>query len=310
VVAHVSGAKGVVQMNRILLSWFVCGALFSALVRAQASDTATDSVPPIDSHAAERARLELTKGAVDLALVSAESKLAERHFDDAIAMAWAGLEQADKLLPSDERSTLVQLFMQVIIDSRVQKQLFSEGRPSDKVVRADPLSASPVPRNYDPGTGLSTVRPPKNQTPLAEALAGLGEDPELDEKIVVYPEDWQSSKAGTGNSAGVLYEGPPFEDDQGQVVKTIVYDVRSLLLPRLNFQYIPLGDLHGISRTISDREALRRSSEIFNGDADDLAAGIPLLGYFGGVGNWPATIGDGQQEMAELARIIEEMTAP
>lgn len=301
---------GVVQMNRILFSCFVCGALLSSSVRAQASDTATDPVPPIDANAAERAKLELTEGAVGLALFSAESKLSERRFDDAIAMAWAGLEQADKLSPSDERSTLVQSLMQVIIDSRVQRQLFSEGRTSDKVDRADPLSASPIPRNHDPGTGLSTVRPPKNQAPLAEALTDLGEDPELTEKIVVYPEDWHSSKARTGKSTGVLYEGPPFEDDQGQVVQTIVYDVHSLLLPRLNFQYIPLGDLHAISRTISDREALRRGSEIFNGYADDLAAGIPLLGYFGGIGNWPATVGDGQQEMAELARIIEEMTGP
>ena len=141
-------------------------------------------------------------------------------------------------------------------------------------------------------------------------MVGLGEDPELTEKIVVYPEDWQTPKARTVNSTGVLYEGPPFEDDQGQVVQTIVYDVRSLLLPRLNFQYIPLSDLHGIAQMASDREALRRGSEIFNGYADDLAAGIPLLGYFGGVGGWPATVGDAEQEMAELARIIEEMTAP
>ena len=221
-------------MNRILFYCVVCGALFSSPVRAQASDTATDSVSPIDAHAGEQARVELTKGAVDLALLSAESKLTERRFDDAIAMAWAGLEQADKLSPSDERSTLVQSLMQVIIDSRVQKRLFSEGRESDKVDRADSLPPSQVPRNYDPGTGLSTVRPPKNQAPLAEALVGLGEDPELTEKIVVYPEDWQLPKARTGNSTGVLYEGPPFENNQGQVVQTIVYDVRSLLLPRFN----------------------------------------------------------------------------
>ena len=107
-----------------------------------------------------------------------------------------------------------------------------------------------------------------------------------------------------------MFEGVPHENDQGQVVQTVIYDVRTLLLPQPNFQYVPLADLYTATQSSSDREALRRGSEIFNGYADDLAEGIPLLGHFGGAGNWPATFGDGEREMAELLRIIEEMTAP
>lgn len=297
-------------MNRILSYSLVCGAVFSLSLRAQSPNTADVSEPPVDAHAAQRARLELAEGAVELALRHAESKLAERRFDDSIAMAWAGLEQADKLSPSDARSALVRSLMQVIVDSKVEKQLPSEEHSSDTANQTVPLSTTPVPQNHDPITGLSTIKPPKNQAPLAEALADLGEDPELPEKIVVYPEDWQSSKARTGDSTGVLYEGPSFENDQGEAVQTVIYDVRSLLHPRLHFQYIPGSDLYSITQSTADREALRRGSEIFNGYADDLAEGIPLLGPFGGTGNWPATFGDGEQEMTELVRIIAAMTAP
>ena len=141
-------------------------------------------------------------------------------------------------------------------------------------------------------------------------MADLGEDPELTEKIVVYPEDWQSAKARTVDDTGVLFDGPDFENEQGEVVRTVIYDVRSLLHPRLHFQYIPGSDLYSITQSTADREALRRGSEIFSGYADDLAEGIPLLGQFGGTGNWPATFGDREQEMDELARIIAALTAP
>ena len=127
---------------------------------------------------------------------------------------------------------------------------------------------------------------------------------------MVYPRDWESRATRAPDRSGILFEGPPHEDDRGQVVQTVIYDVRSLLHPRLHFQYIPGSDLYSITQSTADREALRRGSDIFNGYAEDLAEGIPMLGQFGGSGNWPATFGDGEQEMDELVRIISALTAP
>lgn len=297
-------------MSRILDCCFLCGVLLASPSYAQPSETAEDSGPRVGAAAAETARMELAKGTVELALFKAESRLSEGRWDDAIAMAWVGLEESEKLSLSNERSTLAQSLMQVIVDSRLEKKVAAERKTGAPANRRDPLSIPSAHGTHDPKTGLSTVKPPKNQTPLAEALTRLGEDPGQTEKVVVYPSDWQSTAGRVPDRSGVLFEGVPFENDQGQVVQTVIYDVRSLLLPRLNFQYIPMPDLHSITQSSSDREALRRGSEIFNGYADDLAEGIPLLGHFGGAGNWPATFGDGEQEMAELLRIIEEMTAP
>ncbi|MCH7992979.1 MAG: hypothetical protein IIB57_00895 [Planctomycetes bacterium] len=297
-------------MKHILFICFLCIVLQASSIYAQALETPGESQPPVDAAAAEAARMELAKGAVELALFTAESRLAEGRWDDAMAMAWVGLEELEKLSLSNERSTLAQSLMQVIVDSRVEKRVAAERKTRAPAKRPDPLSTPSAHRARDAKTGLSTVKPPRNQTPLAEALTRLGEDPGQTEKVVVYPSDWQSTAGRVPDRSGVLFEGVPFENDQGQVVQTVIYDVRSLVLPRLNFQYIPGSDLHSITQSASDREALRRGSEIFNGYADDLAAGIPLLGQFGGVGNWPATFGNGDKEMAELLRIIEGLTAP
>ncbi|MCH8146819.1 MAG: hypothetical protein IH987_02360 [Planctomycetes bacterium] len=254
--------------------------------------------------------MELTKSAVELALFTAESRLTEGRWDDAAAMAWVGLEKLEKLSLSLQRSTLALSLMQVIVDSRVEKKVAAAQKTRDPANRLDPHSTPSTPDTPDPKTDLPPVKPPKNQTPLAEALTRLGEDPAQTEKVVVYPRDWESTAARAPDRGGVMFEGLPYEDDRGQVVQTVIYDVRALVLPQPNFQYIPLADLLTSTQASADREALRRGSEIFNGYADDLAEGIPLLGYFGGAGNWPATFGDGEREMAELVRMIEEMTAP
>ena len=289
---------------------FLCGVLLASPLFAQAPETPENAKPLVNAADAIKARTELAKGAAELAVFNAESKLAEGRWDDAIAMAWVGLEELEKLSLTNEGSTLAQSLMQVIIDSRVEKRIAAEQKARAPANRRHPLSTPTTHGTHDPKTGLSTVKPPKNQTPLAEALTRLGEDPGQTEKVVVYPTDWESTAARAPDRSGVMFEGVPFENDQGQVVQTVIYDVRSLLLPQPNFQYIPLADLYTATQSSSDREALRRGSEIFNGYADDLAEGIPLLDHFGGTGNWPATFGDGGREMAELLRIIEEMTAP
>jgi len=89
----------------------------------------------------------------------------------------------------------------------------------------------------------------------------------------------------------------------------VVYDVRTLILPTPNFQCVPMRDLFESTRSAADRDALRRGSAIFNGYAHDLDAGIPLLGGFGGSCSWPGDLGDSNREMADLMRLIEEITS-
>lgn len=266
------------------------------------------AAPPADVDAA---KLELQLGAVDLALFNAEVRLGDGAWDEAIAMAWAGLEQAEVLPASPKRSSRMETLMQVIVDARVEKRLadFLANKPVEPP--AEPAEKSAPAGGVSTKTGLSDEAPPPRPTPLAEALSNMGEPADLPERVVVYPEDWSDRSNRTPpERTGILFEGKPFEDAQGNTMQTIVYDVRSLILPTPNFQYVPLRDLHGATQSAADRNALHTGSEIFNGRADDLAAGAALLGDFGGAGNWPADFTDDGREMAELIRVIEEMTTP
>ena len=184
----------------------------------------------------------------------------------------------------------------------------TEARPKETVMTVTTPATTIAAR---PATARSNEPPPTLPTPLAEALSKMGEDPDLPESVMLYPEDWKERTDRTKpERTGILFEGEPFQDARGNAVQTVVYDVRSLILPTPNFQYVPLRDLQGTTQSAADRNALHNGSEIFNGYADDLAAGTALLGDFGGVGNWPASFSDDGRELAELIRVIEEMTTP
>ena len=233
-------------------------------------------------------------------------RLEDGRLDDAIAMAWAGLEQAAELPTSPSRFTLIESLMLVVVDARVQVEL-SRRAVSDTVTVSRSRAGEP-PR--DPTTGLSTEAPPDRPSPLAEALAGLGEPPDLPERIINYPPDWRG--AGQRNRSlqtPTFYESEPYEDGNGETVQTVVYDVRTLILPTPTGLFVPLRDLYDSTRIAADRHALRTGSAIFNGYAQDLDAGIPLMHGFGGSSSWPVGLGNDEREMAELARLIDEMTS-
>ncbi len=104
------------------------------------------------------------------------------------------------------------------------------------------------------------------------------------DREVAYPDDWQDRVASRTDN-GQVAVGQPWTDNDGRERYIAVYDLSDLTyVPpdfQLNYGFDPYDDL----RNAQDREAIRQRSEIFNGYASDLAAGIPLLPYFGGVGD-------------------------
>jgi hypothetical protein len=58
-----------------------------------------------------------------------------------------------------------------------------------------------------------------------------------------------------------------------------------------------------------DREWIRRRSMMFGGYASDLAAGIPVLQYYGGIDNWATSPRSDPYELERVLRTIDTFMA-
>jgi hypothetical protein len=124
---------------------------------------------------------------------------------------------------------------------------------------------------------------------------------------MTFPSDWTDRVAKRSkNRGGVIYRTPDFTGPDGQTYHTAVYDLGDLVHPVPNF-YAPWA-LTGWQQRVQmeDRAALRNRSQIFNGYADDLAAGLPLLHFFGGVDNYAVSTRTDPRETARVLNTIEQ----
>jgi len=100
---------------------------------------------------------------------------------------------------------------------------------------------------------------------------------------VYYPTDWPQRIARRAAYAdGAIARSEPWRGQDGKDWQVVIYDVSDITYVAPDFQ-VP-GGLSPIENLYNalDRDALRQRSGIFNGYAEDLAAGIPLLSFFGG----------------------------
>jgi hypothetical protein len=118
----------------------------------------------------------------------------------------------------------------------------------------------------------------------ADALLDTERSRRIPRSLLTYPEDWPDITERRKKYAdGTIYKGEPFRGKDGQMRYTAIYDLRDLLVEVPDFTDAPEMDLAEEIRNVGDRAALRFQSEIFRGYAEDLAAGVPLLQFFGGV---------------------------
>ncbi|RMF77435.1 MAG: hypothetical protein D6744_11335, partial [Planctomycetota bacterium] len=101
---------------------------------------------------------------------------------------------------------------------------------------------------------------------------------------IAYPSDWPLRvKRRRAYEGGRIAQSPTWTDAEGREWSAAIYDVHDLIYVPPDFQ-IPGGfNLAEDTRNLLDRAALRERSQIFGGYAEDLAMGLPLLRYFGGI---------------------------
>lgn len=263
-------------------------------------------------HAERQAEVELAVGAVRLGLLKARTRLALGRLDDAIAVAEASLAAAEHLPQSVDRKPLVDPLNEVLAQARAvqpgQARPVLQLRDLGGAVPAREVGEPDGPYEKFLQRGVRELKA-KAEAERYAALDRYGEDPNLARKVLVYPPDWtEISRRRERFRDGRIYTGPETRNDQGELRQTVIYDVGALIQDVPNFTDAPQLDLDVQTRTLADREALRRGSEIFNGYAEDLAVGIPLLYYFGGIEESSVPPNRGEEaRMAELQRIIQQV---
>jgi hypothetical protein len=312
--------------------------IFAAPLAHAGSDPAGSSATEDDqvkaAVLAEReAELELAVGGIRLTLLRARTRLAQDRYSTAIELAWRGLEAVEKLPLSVARAPLIDQLEQVIIDARSERGGGPDaGSKASKPLDPTELEAAEAeleaaqkdkPKYFPERKGFTEadarLRDAERlqyeadlrrgyKSDEADLLARSGEDRRIPGRLLAYPDDWaQLSKRREKYRSGIMYEGPPFRGEDGEMRQTVVYDIQSLLFPVPYFHDFPIMDLRVSTREAADRQALRTASEIFTGYARDLAEGLPLLIYFGGIDDLRA-IGDvDKRQQDDLMRIIEEV---
>lgn len=128
---------------------------------------------------------------------------------------------------------------------------------------------------------------------------------------VSYPDDWKERVARRSRFAGgEVARSATAKDASGRESYAAIYEINDLSYVPPDFQpSISLDPVEDLRNTL-DRDALRNRSMIFGGWPEDLAAGIPLLRFFGGVDDF-AYRGPkySREKAAEIAEQVKAFTA-
>lgn len=129
---------------------------------------------------------------------------------------------------------------------------------------------------------------------------------------VSYPGDWaELSKKREQYRGGLIARSKAYHDKDGHEWHAAIYDISALTYVPPDFA--PAFSLDPVEnfRNEQDRWTLRERSQIFRGDARDLAEGIPLLRFFGGVDEYALRGPKYSQEKAqEIVEMIKAVTTP
>lgn len=315
----------------------VGGAAFATPNAVESSETSK----LIESE--RQAEDELAVGAVRLGLLKARVRMAQSKPAEALAVATAALKNADRLASPQVRAELTASLGRIVADARAALAERRKGEGDATPVLASDIGDQPVeeetPAAPQPAEEevhivieesadtdcweearmkirdtFRLTRPYERDEVVAayqhQAISRLGEDPDIFGRVLVYSPDWPAIREGRAErDNGLIWRGPDFVDEDGQTKYTAIYDIGGLTMDVRNFNNPPQFDLNEILQSGADREALRRGSEIFNGYAEDLAAGIPLLHFFGGVDEThqpPVGQDRGYEDLMRMVREVVE----
>jgi len=144
----------------------------------------------------------------------------------------------------------------------------------------------------------------------ARALVEAHEARVIPQQEIDYPRDWpEITRKRAAHADALIARSPSWWDDEGREWYVGLYDISDLIAEPA-FHPAPLASPLESTIALRDREALRQQSYIFRGDAYDLAAGLPLLRYFGGVFDTDLRPRLSQARQRQIIELIKAFTQP
>jgi hypothetical protein len=295
-------------------------ALFSAAVFAgpatSGGDGGTIAVP-----APTPAEKAIEK--VRIGTVKARAKLLAGQVEEAARMVVDLLDEVEKLPEGIDRTPFIQKLEDLLERASVQ-------RVSQRASSASDMGPpDPTDLGVDDGSPLSGVGERPSEWDVAEydreryryegdlrrgyksdeadELVRIGESRRIPPRIMTYPRNWREITARRREYDGTLYKGRPFVDKDGQTKQTVIYDMSELLFEPPEFTDSFELDIGLQLQNALDRQALRDRSEIFRAGAGELAAGLPLLQFFGGVDESRVRTRATGERRAEMLHMIQQV---
>jgi hypothetical protein len=258
------------------------------------------------------AELEMAISAVKLKTIRARSLLLQGENARAVELADELLVLIDRLPPDAPQEGLAQPLREIIQQATGQHTAQERRSTPPRYQPGWPGVQSPKEAAARDQQRLTEQRDAytARRADEADTLTDVERTRRIPNGTLTYPEDWpQVVERRREHADGTIYKGEPFRDANGEMVYTAIYDLRDLLVEVPDFTDSPNMDLAAEIRNAGDRDALRWRSQIFNGYPEDLAAGIPLLQFFGGVDELriPPSGNVRRQQESELYHLINEV---
>jgi len=251
----------------------------------------------------ERARVELVFAESRLELAQARAALDRQDHAQAARHAQAVLDRLADLPPGVD-ATVYELLAEGILARAERAGVRVAKRPLRPAARGEPALEPELERQ----AALRARYKDDEVRVLREADAARA----VPQRELVFPEDWPEKLARRERFAGGLVaRSRSWIDQQGREWYVGLYDIRDLTYVAPDFQPPFALDPAEELRNALDRHALRWRSGIFNSwDPMHLAAGIPLLRYFGGVDDlaWRGPKYS-RERQEQIIRLIEAFTS-
>lgn len=291
--------------------------------------------------ARQRAELDVALAELRLRLLDARFARIEGRLEAAADLARGGLAEAERLARDMDVAVYQKQFRDVLrkVESRPILRSSTDVAASPTAnedvkerLAADPRqpSAQPYPWNrgrYRPAemivdaeallAGDSTSAPDHDLYRLGASHGAVGTFPHVapprPAKTLAFPDDWAAKTARRkAHRDGRIWKGPNRTTKDGKTFYTAIYDVSDLvLIPPARFRPPPETNTQLAITNALDRAALRQYSDIFSGTARDLAEGIPLLQYFGGLdfSNGSNSATDYRRNADRLIQLLDAVTS-